>query len=72
MPAYANKADGSLLVTFARDGEEPERQLVLSPERALIVAMAMLARRFGLYAGDHITVQRADDGVDMTPREVGW
>jgi hypothetical protein len=65
------KADGSLLVTFARTGEEPERQLVLSPERALIVALAMIARRFGLYVGDKIIVQRADDGVDTTPREAG-
>jgi hypothetical protein len=40
----------------------------LSPERALIVAVAMIARRFGLYPGDHIKVQRADD--DVTPHEV--
>jgi hypothetical protein len=65
----AQKGDGSLLVTFARTGEESERQLVLSPERALIVAVAMIARRLGLYAGDRITVQSADDGVNMTPRE---
>jgi hypothetical protein len=69
MPAYTHKADGSLLVSFCRDGEEPERQLVLSPERALIVAMAMLARRFGLYPGDRLVVHRADDGVDTTPSE---
>jgi hypothetical protein len=26
---------------------------------------------FGLYTGDRIAAQRADDGVVMTPREVG-
>jgi len=70
VPAYTRKPDGWLLVSFCRDGEAPERQLVLSPERALIVAMAMLARRFGLYPGDRITVHGADDGVDAKPREV--
>ncbi len=67
MPAYAQKSDGSLIVIFSRDGEPDEIQLVLSPERALIIAMAMIAKRFGLYAGDRISVQRADDGVDVTP-----
>jgi hypothetical protein len=46
-------------------------QLALSPERELIVATAMLARRFGLYAGDKLTVQSADDGVDVRPGGTG-
>jgi hypothetical protein len=68
MPVHQHKPDGSLLVRFIREGEADEIQLVLSPERALIVALAMIARRFGLYAGDRLTVQSADDGVDVTPR----
>jgi hypothetical protein len=32
---------------------------------------AMPARRFGLYAGDRITVRRADDGVDVRPGGTG-
>ena len=71
MPAHVRKPDGALLVTFSHDGEQDEMQLALSPERALIVSMAMLARRFGLYAGDKLTVRQADDGVDVTPREPG-
>jgi hypothetical protein len=69
MQVNPRKTDSSLLVSFVREGEEPERQLVLSPERALIVAMSMMARHFALYAGDRIEVQRADDGVDVTPRD---
>jgi hypothetical protein len=42
---------------------------VLHQAIAPIVAMAMLTRRLGLYHGDRITVQRADDGVNMMPRE---
>jgi hypothetical protein len=69
MPVYTHKADGSLLVTFVRDGEADEMQLARSPERALIIAMSMLARRSAFYAGDYLSVKDADDGVDLTTRE---
>jgi hypothetical protein len=42
----------------------------VSPHLAEITGFAvMLPRRFGLYAGDGIKVQRADGGIDATPRE---
>ena len=69
MPAYTRTPDGSLFVTFTRDGERDEIQLARSPERAVVITLMMLARRSALYAGDHITVSDADDGVDLTARD---
>jgi hypothetical protein len=66
MPAFTRKADGALLVTFARDGEPDEAQLAPTPHRALGAALIMLAHREALYAGDRLTVKDADDGVDLT------
>jgi hypothetical protein len=37
--------------------------------RRQLISFSPLAP-FGLYTGDRITIQRADDGVDMTLREV--
>ncbi len=67
VPMQPRKPNGWLLVTFSRNGEPDDRQLVLSPERAIIVAVAMIVRRFGLYHGDRITVQSADAPMDAPP-----
>jgi hypothetical protein len=53
---------GTLLVTFTTDGEEPEQQLAATGERALKVALLMLAKRDALRPGDSLTVQAAEEG----------
>ncbi len=63
-------SDGALLVTFTRAGKPDEVRLVLSSERALIVAMSMLARQFGLYAGDSIQISHADGIFSVTVRDL--
>jgi len=49
-----------LLVTFSRDGEEPEQQLAPTGERARKIALVLLARQAALRAGDNLTVVAAD------------
>lgn len=59
---------GALAVTFERQGEPPERQLVLglaadparAGERALIYGLRLLLRRQRLQPGDRLTVTRAE------------
>jgi hypothetical protein len=57
-----------LLVTFSNDGKEEETQLAASGERALKIALLMLARRDALRHGDQLTVQKTD-AEDHTARE---
>jgi hypothetical protein len=62
----------ALVVTFERDGEEPQTQLVIGSaadpgragERAMIYALGMLLRRGRLLAGDRLTVEAADESQD--------
>jgi hypothetical protein len=59
---------GSLAVVFERQGEAPERQIVLglaadparAGERALIYGLQILLRRGRLQAGDRLTVTAAE------------
>jgi hypothetical protein len=53
---------GHLLLTFTTDGEEPEQQLAATGERALKIALLMIARRDVLRPGDTLTVQAAEEG----------
>jgi hypothetical protein len=66
MVARVQSYHGHLLVTFTTDGEEPEIQLVASGERALKVALVMIAGRDVLRHGDQLAVRRADDGYDAS------
>lgn len=60
MPARTRTEPRLLLVTFESDGEQPEQELVQSGDRALKVALLMIAKRDGLRHGDKLTVVRAD------------
>jgi hypothetical protein len=64
MVARVQSYYGHLLVTFTTDGDESEIQLVSSGERALRVALQMIAKRDVLRHGDQLTVRRADDGYE--------
>jgi hypothetical protein len=66
MVARVQSHHGHLLVTFTTDGEEPEVQLVSSGERALKVALLMIAKRDVLRHGDQLSVKRADEGYDVS------
>jgi hypothetical protein len=55
---------GSVAVTFHRDGEDDETRVVQSGERALKIALLMLAAQDYLQIGDRLTVGRADGGRD--------
>ena len=50
-----------LLITFETDGEEPEQERARTGERALKVALLMIAKRDELRHGDSLTVVKADE-----------
>jgi hypothetical protein len=64
MVARVQSHSGGLLVTFFRDGEQPETMPAQSGERAASTAIMMVASRIVLYPGDTITVRRDDDQMD--------
>jgi hypothetical protein len=66
MVARVQSYYGHLLVTFTADGDEPEIQLVSSGERAIRVAIQMIAKRDVLRHGDQLTVTRADNGWETS------
>jgi len=51
MPAYVDP-QGAFTVTFCRDGRQVERQAARTGERALKMALLMLARLDALQDGD--------------------
>jgi hypothetical protein len=58
MPAYTRTTyDGQLLVTFHRDDEVAEQQHAPDGQRAVSIAMRMLALRERLQPGDKLTVE---------------
>jgi hypothetical protein len=61
MVARVQALSGGLLVTFSRDGEQPDIMPAQSGERAASTVIMMVASRLVLYPGDSITVER-DDG----------
>jgi hypothetical protein len=61
MVARVQSHSGGLLVSFFRDGEQPEIMPATSGERAASTAIMMIASRIVLYPGDTITVRRDDD-----------
>jgi hypothetical protein len=48
---------GDLIVEFNRNGEEPDRHLVQTPEAAMLAALRLLAKRSSLLPGDTLTVR---------------
>ncbi len=58
MPAYARPENGELCITFRRDGEDDEQEVVPDGQRAVSAAMKMLALRDELQPGDKLTVER--------------
>jgi hypothetical protein len=61
MPAYARSHDSALLIRFTRDGEPDEVAIAATPERALGVALTMLAHHEALYIGDKLTIEADAD-----------
>ncbi len=66
MPAHIRTNPALLLVTFETDGGEPEQALAPTGERALKMALLMLAKRDELRHGDTLTCQRADEDESAT------
>jgi hypothetical protein len=59
MVAHNQTHRGSLLVSFESNGEEQEQHLASTGQRALVIALSMLARRDALRHGDKLTVTEA-------------
>lgn len=66
MVARTRPEQASLVVTFSRDGEEPESMIARDGERAWAHAIALITQYEELQHGDTITVRRAEDGPDAT------
>ena len=56
------RTEGELVVIFQRDGERDDARIVPNGERAAATAVLMIAGRGVLHAGDHLLVQRYDEG----------
>jgi hypothetical protein len=57
MPAYVQRENGGLLVTFSREGEDDDQRVADDGATAVSLAMRMLALRDELRPGDRLTVQ---------------
>jgi len=66
MPAHIRNEPALLLVTFETDGAEPGQALAPTGERALKMALLMLAKRDELRHGDTLTVRNADQDQSAT------
>jgi hypothetical protein len=53
-----------LIVTFRRDGEEPERMIARDPANAWEHGIYLISQRQELIPGDTLTVRRADEAHD--------
>jgi len=51
----------ALVVTFSRDGEEPEEMFAGDGQRAWRHAITLIAKREWLLSGDTLTIRRADE-----------
>jgi hypothetical protein len=61
MVARVKRETGGLIVTFFRDGEEPDEMRASDSQRAAAAAITAIAARLKLYPGDTITVRREDE-----------
>jgi hypothetical protein len=53
----------ALVVTFSRDGEEPEEMFAGDGQRAWQNAIALIAKRELLLSGDTLTVRRTEEDL---------
>jgi hypothetical protein len=61
MVARVRTYRGSLIVAFESDGEEAEQHLASTGQRALVIALSILARRDALRPGDKLGVTEAGE-----------
>jgi len=67
MVARTRHEPDALVLSFERDGAEPERKLAKGSHQALLYAVGMLIEHDELLVGDRLSVKAADDddgGVD--------
>ena len=69
MVARTRPESHALVVTFSRDGEEPEEMFASDGQRAWRNAITLIARREWLLSGDTLTIRRADE--DLTVEIIG-
>jgi len=55
----------TIVVTFSRDGEEPEEMLASNGQRAWHNAITLIAKREWLLCGDTLTVRRIDEDLTV-------
>jgi hypothetical protein len=60
MVARVRPSPKALLVTFSRDGEEPEQMISKDGERAWMDAIYIISQRKELVHGERLTVCRVD------------
>jgi hypothetical protein len=53
----------AIVVTFSRDGEEPEEMFASDSQRAWHNAITLIAKREWLLCGDTLTVRRIDEDL---------
>jgi hypothetical protein len=66
MVARTRPEPDALVIEFKRDGEEPQKKLVVgNGERVLLHAVVMLIDRKELRLHDRLTVREPEEGVDI-------
>src|SRR5215475_13690288 len=59
--ARTRRESHAIVVTFSRDGEEPEEMFASDGQRAWRDAITLIAKREWLLCGDTLTVRRTED-----------
>src|SRR5713101_5490612 len=62
----------ALVVTFSRDGEEPEEMFASDGQRAWRNTITLIAKREWLLSGDTLTVRRTHGSPGAAPNCVRW
>jgi hypothetical protein len=65
MVARTQPTRGLLVITFSRDGEEPETHQAIDGGRAAATAITMIAARLTLRPGDTVACRLASDDPDL-------
>jgi hypothetical protein len=66
MVARTKPEPDALVIQFDRDGQEPEKKLVVgSGERVLLHAIGVLIRQGALRLHDRLTIREPEEGVDI-------
>lgn len=61
MPVHMKHEPDALVITFERDGEEPETLMAANGRQALTHAVGLIVTHRELQAGDRLTVTAADE-----------